>query len=295
MPRTKRIPSDGRSPRPKPSRTRRADSRDHALIQTGPALRSYGDSHIGKVRTTNQDVLLLEPKLGLYAVLDGMGGHNAGEVASQLARDVIRHVVRHHRTALPARELLEAAIGAASTAVFSNGQRYSDRHGMGTTVVACLVVDAQHATIAHVGDSRAYLWRNGQLQPMTRDHTIVQELVERGQLSVVAAERHPYRNILTRNLGANAETQIDYVELELQPGDRLLLCSDGLYGYTAAEAIQNLLRSGNTPEHVVHKLIDLALHGGGGDNISAIVIEASAAVPVNSPCARPRSPSGALR
>ena len=270
---TNLIPSDGQKTSP-----HTADPQDPALI------RSAGDTHIGKVRTVNQDALLLEPGIGLYAVLDGMGGHRAGEVASQLAGEVIRDFVHHHRTELSARGLLEAAIQAASTVVFSNGQSRSDRHGMGTTVVACLVVDSHadqshpsrrtgsRALIAHVGDSRAYLWRDGQLQPMTRDHTVAQELVVLGKLSAEAAERHPYRNILTQHLG-QLEPQIDCVELELQPGDQLLLCSDGLYGYAAAEAIQDLLESGKTPEHVVHDLIELALHGGGGDNVTALVIE----------------------
>jgi protein phosphatase len=252
---------------------------DPTLIQLVPALQSAGDSHIGKVRTTNQDVLLLEPELGLYAVLDGMGGASAGDVASRLARDVIRDFVYHRHTELPTRELLETAIREAAAKVFGDAQLYPDHHGMGTTVVACLI-DAQHAMIAHVGDSRAYLWRDGQLQPMTRDHTIAQELVERGRLSAAAAERHPYKNVLSRNLGAKLEIQIDCVDLDLQPGDRLLLCSDGLYSYAAAAEIQNLLGSGNTPKRVVHDLIELALRGGGGDNVSALVIETSPTSPV---------------
>lgn len=247
---------------------------DPSMIQAGPVLRGAGASHIGKVRTTNQDVLLLEPGLGLYAVLDGMGGASAGDVAAGLASNVIRDFVYRCRTALPARELLEAAIRAASAEVFSDAQRHHDHHGMGTTVVACLVVDARHVMIAHVGDSRAYLWRNGQLQPMTRDHTVVQELVERGRLSAAAAEQHPYKNVLSRNLGAKPEIQIDFVSLALQPGDRLLLCSDGLYGYATAGAIQDLLGSGKTAEHTVHDLIERALRGGGGDNVSALVIDA---------------------
>jgi serine/threonine protein phosphatase PrpC len=271
MTRTKRIPPKGRPSRPNSSHTRAPGSR----IQAGPAVRSAGESHIGKVRTANQDVLLLEPGLGLYAVLDGMGGHSAGEVASRLARDGIRDFVQHHPcTALSARELLEAAIRAASAEVCSDGQRNLERRDMGTTVVACLMIDGHRATIAHVGDSRAYLWRDGELQPLTRDHTLVQELVERGLLSAAAAERHPYRNMLTRHLGAKTEIQIDCVDLDLQPRDRLLLCSDGLYGYAATEAIQGLLGSGKTPEHVVRDLIELALNGGGGDNVSALVIEA---------------------
>jgi hypothetical protein len=153
------------------------------------------------------------------------------------------------------------------------------------------VVDPEHVVIAHVGDSRAYLWREGRLQTLTRDHTIVEELVDRGLLSADEAERHPYKNVLSRNLGAKPETRVDCLELELRPGDRLLLCSDGLYGYASADAIQYLLGSGDAPEHVARDLIDLALRGGGGDNVSTLVIEAPPAAPSSTQVVRT---SGAL-
>ena len=249
------------------------------MIQPGPGVRFAGDSHIGKVRTTNEDALILEPRLGLFAVLDGMGGASAGDVASQLARDTIHEFVRSRRAQLAPRELIEAAILAGSAAVFGEAQRHPDHHGMGTTVVACLVIDPQHVVVGHVGDSRAYLLRDGRLQSVTRDHTIVAELVERSLLSAEEAERHPYKNVLSRNLGAKPETRVDCLELELRAGDRLLLCSDGLYGYASAEAIQYLLGSGDDPDHVARDLIDLALRGGGGDNVTALVIEAPPAAP----------------
>ena len=242
-------------------------------------MRIAGDSHIGKVRTTNEDALIVEPRTGLFAVLDGMGGASAGDVASQLARDTIRDFVLHRRVTLAPRELIEAAIVAASAAVHGEAQRHRDHHGMGTTVVACLVIDPQRVVIAHVGDSRAYLLREGRLQVLTRDHTIVSELVDRGLLTAEEAERHPYKNVLSRNLGAKPETRVDCLEVALRPGDRLLLCSDGLYGYAAGEAIQYLLGSGDAPAHVARDLIDLALRGGGGDNVTALVIEAPAASP----------------
>lgn len=254
-------------------------------------MRIAGDSHVGKVRTTNEDALIVEPRLGLYAVLDGMGGANAGDIAAQRARDTIRDFVLHRRVTLAPRALLETAIATASAAVHGEAQLHPDRHGMGTTVVACLVVDPAHVVIAHVGDSRAYLWREGRLQALTRDHTIVEELVERGLLSAEDAERHPYKNVLSRNLGAKPETRVDSLELELRPGDRLLLCSDGLYGYASAEAIQYLLGSGDAPEHVARDLIDLALRGGGGDNVSTLVIEAPPAAPSSTQVVRT---SGAL-
>ncbi|TMQ20248.1 MAG: serine/threonine-protein phosphatase [Deltaproteobacteria bacterium] len=259
---------------------------------TEPAApRFAGDSHVGKVRTTNEDTLILEPGLGLYAVLDGMGGASAGDVASQLARDAIRDFVLHRRPTLAPRALIEEAIAGATAAVFGEAQRHRERHGMGTTVVACLVIDLQHVVIAHVGDSRAYLWRDGRLQALTRDHTIVEELVGRGLLSPEEAERHPHKNVLSRNLGGKPETRVDSLELELRPGDRLLLCSDGLHGYASAEAIQYLLGSGDAPEHVARDLIELALRGGGGDNVTVVVIEGPPAAPSSTQVVRT---SGAL-
>jgi protein phosphatase len=233
-----------------------------------------GDTHVGKVRTTNEDSMIVEPTRGLYAVLDGMGGANAGDIASQTARDAIREFVIQRRLVMEPKLLLEAAIQAGCAAVWNAAQAARERHGMGTTCVACLVIENKRAIVGHVGDSRAYLLRGGRLQTLTRDHTIVEELVDRGLLSAEEAERHPYKNVLSRNLGAKPETRVDLVEVELKPGDRLLMCSDGLYGYASSEAIQYLLGSGDAPDQVARDLIDLALRGGGGDNVSTIVIEA---------------------
>ncbi|MEO6777383.1 MAG: Stp1/IreP family PP2C-type Ser/Thr phosphatase [Kofleriaceae bacterium] len=237
-------------------------------------IRVAGDTHVGKVRTANEDSMIVDPVRGLYVVLDGMGGANAGDVASQTARDAIRELVMERRMTMEPRALLEAAIQHASATVWHAAQQARERHGMGTTVVACIVVDPTRAVVAHVGDSRAYLLRNGRVQMLTRDHTIVEELVDKGLLSADEAERHPYKNVLSRNLGAKPEAKVDLVDVELRPGDRLMLCSDGLYGYASAEAIQYLLGSGDAPEHVARDLIDLALRGGGGDNVTTIVIEA---------------------
>lgn len=258
------------------------------MKQTTPSigLRVAGDTHVGKVRTTNEDAMICDPVRGLYVVLDGMGGANAGDIASQTARDAIRDFVVQRRLTMDPKSLLEAAIQHGSAAVFAAAQEAKERHGMGTTVVACLVVDPRRVVIAHVGDSRAYLLRHGRLQPLTRDHTIVEELVDRGVLSPDDAERHPYKNVLSRNLGAKPDTRVDLLEVEIQPGDRLMLCSDGLYGYASTEAMQYLLGSGDPPDAVARDLIDLALRGGGGDNVSAIVLEAPQPAPTSTQVVR---------
>jgi serine/threonine protein phosphatase PrpC len=249
-------------------------------------MRVAGDTNVGKVRETNEDSLILEPARGLYAVLDGMGGANAGDIASQTARDAIRDFVMQKRLTLPPKQLLEGAILAGSRAVFQSAQEHRERHGMGTTCVAALVVDKSHVIIGHVGDSRCYLLRGGRLQTLTRDHTIVEELVDRGLLSADEAERHPYKNVLSRNLGSRPDTRVDLLELEFKPGDRLLLCSDGLYGYAPTEAIQYILGSGDEPQHVARDLIDLALRGGGGDNVTTIILEAPPAAPTTTQVVR---------
>jgi protein phosphatase len=230
--------------------------------------------------------MMVDHQRGLYVVLDGMGGANAGDVASQTARDAIRDFVAQRRGTLEPKALLEAAIQYGSATVFNAAQQVRERHGMGTTVVACLLVDSNRVVIAHVGDSRAYLLRHGRLQALTRDHTIVEELVDRGALPPEEAERHPYKNVLSRNLGAKPETRVDVLELELKPGDRLMLCSDGLYGYASTEGMQYLLGSGDAPENVARDLIDLALRGGGGDNVSTIVLESPAQAPTSTQVVR---------
>jgi PPM family protein phosphatase len=240
---------------------------------TVPAIRAAGDTNVGKVREQNEDAMIVDPERGLYVVLDGMGGANAGDVAAQTARDAIHEYVAHRAGHMEPRVLLAQAIQIGSAAVFGAAQASRDRHGMGTTCVGALVVENKRVIVGHVGDSRAYLLREGRLQCLTKDHTIVSELVDRGLLAPEDIERHPYKNVLSRNLGARPETRVDLAEVQLEPGDRLMLCSDGLYGYASTDAIQYLLGSGDAPAQVVRDLIELALKGGGGDNVSVIVVE----------------------
>lgn len=251
-------------------------------MSEGPAIliEAAGATDVGRVRAGNEDALLVDAELGLYAVFDGMGGAKAGEVAAQTARDAVHAYVAHHIDDSSPLDLLENALLHACAQVFDAARADRNLHGMGTTAVVCLIPDAHRPTkavIAHVGDSRAYLLRNGRLSQLTRDHTIVAELVARGMIGADEAESHPYKNVLSRNLGARFEAAVDVVTTSLRPGDRLMLCSDGLYGYASGEAMQYLLGSGDEPEHVARDLIDLALRGGGGDNITTVVIDAGAA------------------
>ncbi|HEY4059580.1 MAG TPA: PP2C family serine/threonine-protein phosphatase, partial [Kofleriaceae bacterium] len=243
-------------------------------------IRIAGDTNVGKVREQNEDSMIVDVERGLYVVLDGMGGANAGDIASQTARDAIHAFVAARKAQMDPKSLLTAAIQSGSAAVFGAAQAVRERHGMGTTCVGMLV-DGEKVTVGHVGDSRAYLLRDGRLLQLTKDHTIVEELVGRGLLAPEDAERHPYKNVLSRNLGARPETRVDITEVVLQPGDRMMICSDGLYGYAQMDAIQYILGSGDAPADVARELIELALRGGGGDNVTVIVLE-TPAQPVSS-------------
>lgn len=230
-------------------------------------------THPGHVRSKNEDCYLIEPDLGLFMVLDGMGGHMAGDVASARARDVIRAEVKSQASRKAPRPLIEDAIRAASAAVHTEARQSRHLTGMGTTVVACLLAGEQRALVAHVGDSRAYLSRGGRLRLLTRDHTVVAELVERNALSPAEAAVHPYKSVLSRNLGGKPDARVDVVEVDLEPGDRLLLCSDGLSGFASHEAMEQVLAGAEDADQAATDLIDLALRGGGGDNVTALVVD----------------------
>jgi protein phosphatase len=218
-------------------------------------LSASGTTHRGHVRSDNQDVLVVEQDLGLYAVLDGMGGANAGDVAANLAARVLVASIRSNariRRRWP-RRVLEIALQAAAVEVFTAAVERPEFRGMGTTVVACLVTDPARAVIAHAGDSRAYLLRDGDIAQLTRDHTSAP-------------------NFLTRNLGRACGVAPDVRELTLDPGDRLLLCSDGLYGGAPISAIRRILGATATPELIAHRLVARVLKGEASDNASAVVI-----------------------
>jgi len=182
-------------------------------------LRAHGETHTGNVREANEDTLLVAPDLGLYCVFDGMGGHMAGDVASATARDVIHQVVRQHYGQGDPRQVLLAALQQASAAVHGEAKNRRDRHGMGTTAVCLLMTGPGQGVLAHVGDSRAYLLRDRRMSLLTTDHTVVQELISNGAISAEEAKVHPYKSVLSRNLGAKPETRPDLIDLVLQPAE----------------------------------------------------------------------------
>jgi protein phosphatase len=209
---------------------------------------------------------------GYYAVVcDGMGGANGGNVASNIAVDVIsaRIVDGFANGAAPRPDhLLESAMAAANIEIFDKAQSDATYEGMGTTVVAVIVL-GKDAYISHVGDSRVYLYRDGAVTQVTRDHSVVQEMIESGQLTEEQARSHPRKHVITRALGVSVMEEGEFDELELEPTDKLLLCTDGLTNMVDDGSLSELLHNSAT----VDILIQSALDGGGTDNITAVLME----------------------
>ena len=219
---------------------------------------------IGQVREGNEDsYLVVEP---LYAVADGMGGHRGGEVASSLALETVQGMFERREGSLAEQ------VAEANRAVFERSQNDRKVSGMGTTLTAAQV-DGNRVHLVHVGDSRAYLLRGGELTQVTEDHTLVHRMVMEGEISEEEAETHPHRSILTRALGVDQNIQVDEGDLEVAPGDRLLLCTDGLTGMVPEGEIREILLESLDPQEAVDKLVKVANRAGGIDNITALILD----------------------
>jgi len=224
-------------------------------------------SHVGLRRALNEDTYYGDSELGLWLVADGMGGHACGEVASALARETIVREIRDGKS-------LGQAIRVADEEIIRTSRRRNDSLPMGTTVVAARV----HGTrfeVAWVGDSRAYLWRAGQLAPLSQDHRYVQDLIAQGALTSEQARSHPHRNVVTQALGVTDPNQLNVETLtgELRPGMPRLLRSDGLTEEVDDRGIAAALRQDDcSAQECVDTLIAAALDGGGSDNVTAILV-----------------------
>jgi PPM family protein phosphatase len=234
-------------------------------------LQPFGVTDAGKVRQNNEDAMLIgdgEDET-LFVVADGIGGFEAGEVASSLAVEVLRD--------LQPDEPFKAAIGEANRRIVAAGRGDEKLSGMGTTVVAVRFSGTQRepvAEVAHVGDSRAYLLRGGDMKPVTEDHSLVAELVRSGDLTRDQAAEHPQKNLITRALGADEEVDVDTAILPVEAGDRILLCSDGLSDMVHEDGISLILaESPDDPEKAARGLLSAALDAGGNDNITVVVID----------------------
>jgi serine/threonine protein phosphatase PrpC len=244
---------------------------------------AFGATDIGRRRVSNEDAWGLDEELGLYVVADGMGGHAAGEVASREAVDTVIAMVRRERDTVRAvangdrspdalrklSRVLEAAIQAATYMVFAIAENEPEQRGMGTTLSALCVASDVGCT-AQVGDSRVYKVRAGEVERLTEDHTLVAWQLKQGIISEAEAERSPHKNVITRAVGSRDYVQVDTRTFEIKPGDRYLLCSDGLHGYLVDPEIAPILAK--PAGDAVKELIDLANTRGGRDNITAIIV-----------------------
>lgn len=224
-------------------------------------------THVGRVRQRNEDSYLLEAPI--YAVADGMGGHIAGDVASATAVSVISEGV----AAAPPKDgaALADLVGRANEAIWDKARSDPSLRGMGTTCTL-LMIDGDVAHIAHVGDSRAYLLRDGTFRQLTEDHTLVERMVREGRLSAEEAANHPQRNIITRTLGVDANVQVDVLEEPLDEGDRILITSDGLTSMVEGTEIARVLDQEDDPQAAADRLVGLANDAGGEDNITVLVL-----------------------
>jgi PPM family protein phosphatase len=245
---------------------------------------AHGLTHVGRQRQHNEDAFLVESGAKLFLVADGMGGHAAGEIASRIAVDSISEFILHtkeddgtwphaydeHYTRTTNR--LMAALRMANQRVLEAMKKDARLRGMGTTVVACMA-DDEKMSVAHVGDSRAYLIREGQLSRITNDHSWVFEQVQAGMLTEAEAEKHPLRNVITRALGGALQVTPDASEISAQKGDVFLLCSDGLTGMVPENEILRVVTANASDlQKACQQLIDAANERGGLDNVTAVLV-----------------------
>ena len=252
-------------------------------------IQAYGETDVGRNRADNEDAILLVPELGLYLVCDGMGGHAAGDVASQTAAAAVhRHVaagieqLRGFDGSLAACDAVEAllrtAIEAASAEVFDHARGAKGRHGMGTTCIALLAIGGK-GFMAHVGDSRMYLLREGRVWQLSHDHTFFHDAVRNGMMSREQAGASPWANMITRGVGIQRTVSVDTLVFDIVEGDTLLLCSDGLTAYVEDPAELATLLAEPELSGLPQRLVALANERGGGDNISAVVVRGAPEMP----------------
>ncbi|HKB76176.1 MAG TPA: protein phosphatase 2C domain-containing protein, partial [Myxococcales bacterium] len=251
-----------------------------------PVIRSWARTDVGRKRPHNEDAYLVDEALGLYAVADGMGGHAAGEVASATAVKSLRDALAREKPVLDAfarspspearesaAQAVERAVQRACADVYAVSLSDPGKRGMGTTLVA-LIACARNAVIAHVGDSRAYLFRKNRAHQLTEDHTMVQEQLKRGLISKADVATAENRNVITRAVGIQRSVAVDTLVTDVLPGDVYVLCTDGLHGYLGEDELPALF--GQEKQRLVDLLVDLALQRGGKDNVTAIALSVEA-------------------
>jgi serine/threonine protein phosphatase PrpC len=244
---------------------------------------------VGRVRAINEDSFSIAPHRGLFMVADGLGGQNAGEIASKMAIETIeKHLLdrgnpligKYREELSPDTNRILSSIRLANSAIYEAGQRNPEQQGMGTTI-SSVFINGDVMTVAHVGDSRIYLIREGRLVRLTADHSLVEEQLRRGLITELEAEKSKHRNIITRALGAEETIQVDADEEILLDHDKILLCTDGLTDMVRDEDISRMvLQNGNDPQKACAELADMANAKGGVDNITVILVDCEKDVPI---------------
>lgn len=257
---------------------------------TTTVLRAAAATHEGRVRSNNEDAFVADN--GVYLVADGMGGHRAGEVASELA---VATLVKGRGTLGEAADLT-TLVGEANAAILAHGNQQPDQQGMGTTLTGLVVVgdlgqSVGQLAVVNVGDSRTYRWRNGTLEQITTDHSYVQDLVASGMLTPAEARRHPRRNIVTRALGVESVVVPDVSVVDVLPGDRFVVCSDGLVDEVPDVDIADAMQGDPPAEELANTLVQMALTHGGRDNVTVVVVDAVVEAAVSATVETPTIPS----
>lgn len=247
-------------------------------------VESVGISDQGRVRTRNEDSFLNDDEVRLYIVADGMGGHLGGDVASRMAVELIRDYIMNSHLAkmfdgadydsklnADVEKILVTALRTANNKIYEESAKRPEYRGMGTTTTTALVRNKQ-LTVAHVGDSRAYLVRNGMIKQVTEDHSWVNEQVKAGFITSEEARNHRFKNVITRSLGHEKDIQVDIVQLDLKDGDKFLLCSDGLSNLVTDAEIRQAVETLDM-DKALEELVRLANERGGYDNITAVLMK----------------------
>jgi PPM family protein phosphatase len=229
-------------------------------------------SDSGKIRSSNEDSYIANTKSAIFLVADGMGGHAAGEIASRMAASAVEEVLSGDGSEFTTEQLLQFAVQKANTSVFETQRVKPECRGMGSTLTVLAFRDNQYY-VAQVGDSRAYLLRDGSLNQLTQDHSLVWPLYKSAIISKEDISRHPQKNLITRSIGTQPQVEADLQRGEAFAGDVFMLCSDGLTDVLFDQDIQNLLtRNSRNPQELSELLVDAANAGGGPDNITAVVV-----------------------
>ena len=232
-----------------------------------------GLTDAGLLRTVNQDDYYIDPDGRFFVVADGMGGHAGGQEASQIATQAIQtYLDKHWQSAIPSDELLVGAIGEANQAILDDQQNHPERSDMGTTAVVVMFRQEQ-PWFTHVGDSRLYRFRASQLEQITDDHTWVARAMKAGDITPEQARIHPWRHVLSQCLGRKDLPPIEVERLDVKPGDRLLLCSDGLTEELSDDMITSFLHPSLSSNQAAAKLVEAAKEQGGRDNITVVIVE----------------------